>query len=69
MNPFSACLKCGSQESRKNGKVHGRQCYRCQRCRYNFSVPKLDKAKPIEIQRQALHLYLEGMRGYGVSVT
>jgi len=61
MNPISACPKCGSQEFRKNGKVRGRQRYRCQICGYNFSVPKLGKAKPIEMQRQALYLYLEGM--------
>ncbi len=61
MNPLSACPKCGSRELQKNGKVHGRQRYLCQSCSYNFSVPKLGKAKPIKMQRQALHLYLESM--------
>ena len=68
MNPISACPKCGSKEFRKNGRVQGRQRYLCQTCGYNFSVPKPGKAKPIEMQRQALYLYLEGMRGYWVSV-
>ncbi len=66
MNPISACPKCGSQEYRKNGKVRGRQRYLCQKCGYNFSVPKLGKAKPPEVQRQALHLYVEGMSFRGI---
>jgi transposase-like protein len=66
MSPIKACPKCKSAHFIKYGKLYGRQRYRCKVCKYSFTVSKLGKVKPPEIQRMALQLYLEGMSFRGI---
>ncbi len=66
MPPIQSCPKCQSKDFVKNGRLHGRQRYRCRVCGYNFTVAKLAKVKPPEIQREALQWYLEGMSFRGI---
>ncbi len=66
MPHLQSCPKCQSKDFVKNGRLHGRQRYRCRVCGYNFSVAKLGKVKPPEVQRKALQLYLEGMSFRGI---
>lgn len=55
------CPKCNSFNHKKNGKVNGRQRYKCHDCGYNFSVELKSTAFPQSVKRQALQLYLEGL--------
>ena len=53
------CPKCGSQHCIKDGIVKGRQRYQCKTCRYRHTVRY--RGANIDVKRQALELYLEGM--------
>lgn len=50
-----------SSECVRNGYTKGRQRFRCQKCRYNFSVDKMGKGLGSSYQILAFHLFLEGM--------
>ena len=56
------CLKCKGDDKVRNGKVRGRQRYRCRSCGYNYTTDKA-QGKPKEMKKLALHMYLEGL-GY-----
>lgn len=55
------CPKCNSTEYIKDGKIKGRQRYKCKKCSYHYTVLIKSTAKPKNIKRQALELYLEGL--------
>jgi len=55
------CVKCGSSDRVKNGFLQGVQRYRCKGCGYNYSVEFKSTAKPEDVKRQALLMYLEGL--------
>lgn len=55
------CPRCKNPTYKKNGKVDGRQRYKCQNCGYNYSVEIKSTAFSTSVKRQALHLYLEGL--------
>ena len=55
------CPRCNSSDHKKNGKVDGRQRYKCNACGYNYSVEIISTAFPTSVKRQALQLYLEGL--------
>jgi len=55
------CPRCKSSNHNKNGKVDGRQRYKCNACGYNYSVEIKSTASSISVKRQALQLYLEGL--------
>ena len=57
------CPKCSSEKYVKDGKVKGRQRYRCKSCGYRHTVQH--RGKSPEIKRQALEMYLEGL-GFSV---
>ncbi len=67
------CPKCTSCNHKKNGRVDGRQRYKCNACGYNYSVEIKSTASSTSVKRQALQLYLEGLgfrsigRFFGVS--
>ena len=54
------CPKCRSNNKIKNGKVNGRQRYKCKECGYNYTVVLKSTAKSEMTKRFALTLYLEG---------
>ncbi|MCO5380991.1 MAG: IS1 family transposase [Methanosarcina barkeri] len=55
------CPRCKSLDHNKNGKVNGRQRYKCSDCGYNYSVELKSTASSASVKRQALQLYLEGL--------
>lgn len=55
------CPKCKSSIHKKNGKVDGRQRYKCDDCGHNYTVELKSTAFPASVKRQALQLYLEGL--------
>ncbi len=55
------CPRCKSSSYKKNGKIAGKQRYRCHDCEYNYSVEIKSTASPMSVKRQALQLYLEGL--------
>jgi len=59
------CKNCGSNHCTKNGKVRGKQRYRCKSCQYNFVVgDQREKAGP-EAKALAVLLYSTGKSSYG----
>lgn len=55
------CAKCKSGKSTKNGVLNGVQRYKCKDCGFNFTVAFKSTAKPEDVKRQALLMYLEGL--------
>ena len=55
------CPRCKCSDCIKNGKVGGRQRYKCSDCGYNYSVELKLTASSASVKRQALKLYLEGL--------
>jgi transposase len=55
------CPRCKNSSHKKNGKIAGRQRYKCYDCGYNYSVEIKSTASPMSVKRQALQLYLEGL--------
>ncbi|WP_157196689.1 IS1 family transposase [Methanococcoides burtonii] len=55
------CPRCKSSSHKKNGKIDGRQRYKCHDCGYSYSVEIKSTASPMSVKRQALQLYLEGL--------
>lgn len=55
------CAKCKSEKSTKNGILKGVQRYKCKECGFNFTVEIKSTAKPEDVKRQALLMYLEGL--------
>ena len=53
------CPKCNCEMCVKDGKVKGRQRYRCKGCGYRHTVQY--RGKSPAIKRQALEMYLEGL--------
>ena len=58
-----ACKFCGSDRTVKNGRVKGKQLYRCKDCKHQY----LDNGAPAgmrtkaEVIASALNLYYEGL--------
>ncbi|AEH60926.1 Insertion element protein [Methanosalsum zhilinae DSM 4017] len=55
------CPRCKSADHKKNGRIGGRQHYKCNDCGYNYSVEIKSTTNPMSVKRQALQLYLEGL--------
>jgi transposase-like protein len=55
------CSKCKSDHNVKNGHIHGLQRYKCKDCGRSFTVELKSTAKPEDVKRQALQMYLEGL--------
>jgi transposase len=53
------CPRCSGCFSCKNGKMNGKQRYKCKNCGYNFTTGR--PCKPLHLKRLALQLYLEGL--------
>ena len=59
------CKRCGSTHCIKNGKVRGKQRYKCKACGYNFvKGDKRVKVRP-EAKALAVLLYSTGKASYG----
>ena len=56
-----SCKRCKSEKFVKNGFDKGKQRYKCKECGYNFTDTPPAGYSP-EVKRQAIHLYLEGLR-------
>ncbi len=54
------CPKCRGEEKAKNGFKKGIQRYKCKRCGCNYTK-STPHGYPIEVKREALRYYLEGM--------
>ena len=54
------CPKCKSTNFRKDGIVKQKQRYFCKECKYRFTVENIGKS--VKLKRDALVLYLEGLR-------
>ena len=55
------CPKCNSDDYTNDGIVKSKQRYKCKKCNYRYTVPIKSTAKPKELKRLALILYLEGL--------
>jgi len=60
------CPKCYSEENVKNGRVLGKQRYKCKECGCNYTQSK-KRGYSLDKKLMALQLYLEGngFRGSG----
>jgi len=59
------CKDCGSQRHVKNGKVRGKQRYKCKECGHNFIIgDEREKVTP-EGKALAALLYGSGKGSYG----
>ncbi len=54
------CPKCSSNIGIKSGRVKGKQRYKCKKCNYHYTVQLKSTAKPKELKKYALQLYIEG---------
>lgn len=54
------CPRCNARKKVKNGKVLGKQRYKCKIRRYNYTTG-YTWAKPKAVKRLALQMYLEGL--------
>ena len=55
------CPKCKHTEKTKDGKVKGRQRYKCKSCHYRYTIERKSDVKSEEVKRLALEMYLEGL--------
>jgi len=55
------CPKCNSDDYTNDGIVKSKQRYKCKKCNYRYTVQMKSTAKPKELKRLALILYLEGL--------
>lgn len=60
------CPHCRSAVRTKNGKVKGKQRYKCKDCGCNYTVSSLSRT-PIEQRIKCIRLYLEGVGFRGIS--
>lgn len=54
------CKKCSSKKFVKNGKVGGRQRYKCKECGYNFREGDDRVKHGMDVRIRALKYYFEG---------
>jgi len=54
------CPRCGQEDCVKNGKIRGKQRYKCKHCQCNYTK-SFKQGYPIEIKRKAIKYYLDGM--------
>ncbi len=55
------CPKCNSDAYANDGIVKAKQRYKCKKCNYRYTVEIKSTAKPKELKKLALILYLEGL--------
>ncbi len=55
------CPKYKNTKYTKDGKVNGKQRYKCKECKYRYTVEIKSTAKTQDTKRRALILYLEGL--------
>ena len=55
------CSKCNCSNRVKSGKIKDRQRYKCKECGCNYTVEIKLTARPLSQEKQALHLYFEGL--------
>lgn len=61
------CSKCKSEKKVKNGQINGIQRFKCKDCGYNFTVEYKSTAKPVDLKKFGLMLYLEGLGFQSIS--
>ena len=54
------CMKCGSEERIKFGKIGGAQRYKCRGCGYQYTR-ETGRGKPLKVRLTAVLLYLHGL--------
>ncbi len=54
------CKRCGSEEHTKNGRMRGKQRYRCKACGLNFTDTP-PRGKPLALKVTAVLLYVSGL--------
>ncbi len=54
------CKRCGSGEYIKNGRMRGKQRYRCKACGLNFTATP-PRGKPLALKITAVLLYVSGL--------
>ena len=54
------CKRCGGGEHTKNGRMRGKQRYRCRACGLNFTDTP-PRGKPLALKVTAVLLYLSGL--------
>ncbi len=54
------CKRCGSEEQVKNGRMRGKQRYRCKGCGLNFTDTP-PRGKPLAVKVTAVLLYVSGL--------
>jgi len=57
------CLKCGSTNFVKNGRLRGLQRYRCKTCKYNFTTDKR-RGKSPAMKALAVLMYAMGKSSF-----
>ncbi len=55
------CPKCKQSNYAKDGKVMGRQRYKCRVCNFRYSVVQKADIKPPEVKVAALEMYHKGL--------
>ncbi len=59
------CPKCSCGEHVKNGRMNGKQRYKCKACGCNYTGSTLSRT-PINKRIEAIRLYLEGVGFRGI---
>jgi transposase-like protein len=54
------CSRCFSNNYVKHGTANGLPRYKCKDCNYHYTIVRRSTAKPPEVRRLALEMYLEG---------
>lgn len=60
------CPKCASAEAVKNGKMQGKQRYKCKDCGCNYTQSSSYRT-PREVRVECIKLYLEGVGFRGIA--
>ena len=60
MNKKPACPKCNATEVKKNGKVQGKQRFKCKSCSYQFTR-LTPRGRPANEKAMAITLYTLGL--------
>ena len=55
------CPRCSSAVRVKSGAINDRQCYKCQVCRYLYTVVHKSDISTAAQRRMAVTLYVEGL--------
>ena len=55
------CPRCQHPPFVQNGRIHGKQCYKCKDCHYQWTENPTDRGRPLAEKALAVFLYCHGL--------